>query len=234
MRNRVWELDALRGIFIFGMIIIHFVYDLVQLYGILSWDYPIWYRWMASSSGVLFLLLSGLCATLGRRSVRRGLTVFGCGMLVSLVTVGMYLLNFADKSIIIYFGVLHCLGVCMMLWWLFKRFPTWLLAVLGLVIIGLGLYLENRILVDHLWLMPLGFTADGFITSDYYPLLPSFGYFLLGAVIGRTVYRKKVTRFPRVNTRNPLIRALCFCGRHSLEIYLLHQPILAGICMLMM
>lgn len=234
MRNRVWELDALRGIFIFGMIIIHLVYDLVQLYGILSWDYPIWYRWMASSSGVLFLLLSGLCATLGRRSVRRGLTVFGCGMLVSLVTVGMYLLNFADKSIIIYFGVLHCLGVCMMLWWLFKRFPTWLLAVLGLVIIGLGLYLENRILVDHLWLMPLGFTADGFITSDYYPLLPSLGYFLLGAVIGRTVYRKKVTRFPRVNTRNPLIRALCFCGRHSLEIYLLHQPILAGICMLMM
>lgn len=233
MRNRVWELDALRGIFIFGMIIIHFVYDLVQLYGILSWDYPIWYRWMASSSGVLFLLLSGLCATLGRRSVRRGLTVFGCGMLVSLVTVGMYLLNFADKSIIIYFGVLHCLGVCMMLWWLFKRFPTWLLAALGPVIIGLGLYLENRILVDHLWLMPLGFTADGFITSDYYPLLPSFGYFLLGAVIGRTVYRKKVTRFPRVNTRNPLIRALCFCGRHSLEIYLLHQPILAGICMLL-
>ena len=233
MRNRVWELDALRGIFIFGMIIIHFVYDMVELYGILSWDYPIWYRWMASSSGVLFLLLSGLCATLGRRSVRRGLTVFGCGMLVSLVTVGMYLLNITDKSIIIYFGVLHCLGVCMMLWWLFKRFPTWLLAVLGLVIIGLGLYLENRILVDHLWLMPLGFTADGFITSDYYPLLPSFGYFLLGAVIGRTVYRKKVTRFPRVNTRNPLIRALCFCGRHSLEIYLLHQPILAGICMLL-
>ena len=87
--------------------------------------------------------------------------------------------------------------------------------------------------MDHLWLMPLGYTAPGFQTSDYFPLLPNLGYFLVGAVLGRTVYRKKQTLLPTINPKNPLILALSFCGRHSLWIYLLHQPILSAICMLL-
>ena len=49
---------------------------------------------------------------------------------------------------------------------------------------------------------------------------------LLGAVIGRTAYRKKQSLLPRVNAANPVIRFFSFCGRHSLLIYMLHQPVL--------
>ena len=51
-------------------------------------------------------------------------------------------------------------------------------------------------------------------------------WFLLGAVIGRTAYRKKQSLLPRVNAANPVIRFFSFCGRHSLLIYMLHQPVL--------
>ena len=231
-KHRVWELDAFRGLCILGMVFVHFMYDLADLYQIIDWEYPAWFSLMKNWGGVLFVLISGICATIGKRSVKRGLVVMGCGLIVSAVTFGMYKFGF-HKSIIIYFGVLHCLGACMILWWLCKRLPTWVLAVLGVAMIVAGLYLTTIYPVDHLWLMPLGILPRGFLTSDYFPLLPNFGYFLIGAVIGRTVYRKKDTIFPRINPKNLLIRPLSFCGRHSLLIYLLHQPILSGICMLL-
>jgi uncharacterized membrane protein len=81
--------------------------------------------------------------------------------------------------------------------------------------------------------MPLGLYWKGFASSDYFPILPNLGYFLVGAAIGKTLYRKKETLLPMVNPRNPILRCLQFFGRHSLWIYLLHQPILSGICMLL-
>ena len=233
MKQRIWELDAFRGLCILGVVLVHFVFDLTELYGILNWEYPAWFAFIKDWGGVLFVVLSGICATLGRHSVRRGLVVFAAGMLITAVTFGMYrFLNF-HKSIIIYFGVLQCLGVCMILWWLCKRLPSWILLPLAVGIIVWGFSIADIAPMDHLWLMPLGYTAPGFLTSDYFPLLPNLGYFLVGAVLGRTVYRKKQTLLPTVNPKNPLILALSFCGRHSLWIYLLHQPILSAICMLL-
>ena len=123
----------------------------------------------------------------------------------------------------------------MILWWVFKRFPTWLLAVLGIFMAVAGLYLDQQhIYVTTHYLMPLGLPWEGFATSDYFPLLPHLGWFLLGAVLGRTVYRKKQTLLPMVNPQNILVRIFSFLGRQSLWIYLLHQPIISGICMLPM
>lgn len=233
MKHRIWELDAFRGLCIIGVILVHFVYDLTELYAIIDWEYPAWFSFIKDWGGLLFVVLSGICATLGRRSVHRGLVVFAAGMLITAVTFGMYKFFGFYKGIIIYFGVLHCLGVCMILWWLCKRLPTWALAVLGIAMIAGGLYLQNQSFDCSPWLLPLGLFPAGLESSDYFPLLPNLGYFLVGAVLGRTVYRKKQTRLPAVNPNNFLIRGLRFCGRHSLWIYLLHQPILAGICMLL-
>lgn len=232
MKKRIWELDAFRGICILGMVVVHLVYDLVDLYGIVAWDYPAWFAFVKDWGGVLFLLLSGICVTLGSRSVRRGLIVFGCGMICTVVTTGMYLLHFTGKSIIIYFGVLHCLGLCMLLWPLVRKSPTWFLAALGVLLTAAG-FLIKGVRVDFPWLIPLGVLYPGFISSDYFPLLPNLGYFLLGAVIGRTAYKGRQTLFPNLNSRNPVLRFLQFCGRHSLWIYLLHQPVLSGICFLL-
>ena len=229
MKKRIWELDVFRGICILGMVLVHFIYDLVELYGIIDWIYPAVFSFVKDWGGVLFLLLSGVCATLGSRSVRRGLIVFACGLVCTAVTAGMYLLGFAGKYIIIWFGVLHCLGLCMILWAPLNKLPPWALAVLGAVIIAAGFW-TNGIRVECTWLFPLGLTYRGFSSSDYFPLLPNLGFFLLGSVIGRTLYRKKETLLPQINAESPVLKFLGFCGRQSLFIYLLHQPVLSLLC----
>lgn len=231
MKKRIWELDAFRGLCLLGMVIVHLMFDLVYLYRIINWEYPLWFTFIQNWGGILFILLSGICVTLGRHHIKRGLAVFGCGLVVTLATVLMWLFGF-DESILIYFGVLHCLGVCMLLWAVFRKLPDWALIILGVAMVAAGLYLNHVTLVDFPYLLPLGFTFPGLNTSDYFPLLPNLGYFLLGAVIGRHLYARKETLFPKVNERNPIIRFLSFCGRQSLWIYLGHQPILAGLCML--
>lgn len=229
MKKRIWELDVFRGICILGVIGVHFVYDMVELYGLVAWDYPKAFVFIRDWGGVLFLLLSGICVTLGSHSVRRGLIVFACGMVITAVTAGMYLLKLYDRSIIIYFGVLHCLGICMLLWPLFRKFPWWALLIFGIVLTAVGFWLREQPSVDHYWLMTVGLPWTGFASSDYFPLLPYFGFFLLGAVLGKTVYRRKESLLPGVNTQNFLIRFFSFCGRQSLWLYLLHQPLLSGI-----
>ena len=233
MKKRIWELDAFRGICLIGMIGVHLVYDLTVLYKIVTLQPPDIFVFVQRWGGLLFLLLSGICVTLGSRSVRRGIIVFIAGLIVSGVTYGMYRFGFSGKSIVIYFGVLHCLGVCMLLWGCFRKLPWWALALFGLAFTALGLYFRT-LTVENPWLFPLGLTTQTFVTSDYFPILPNFGYFLLGAVLGKTLYRRKETLLPGVNPKNPILRFLQWMGRQSLWIYLLHQPILNGICMLIM
>lgn len=229
MKKRIWELDALRGLAIIGMVAAHLIYDLTELFRVWEMKDPRLFYFVQDWGGVVFFVLSGICVTLGSAPVKRGLLVFGCGLLISAVTVGMYLLRLTDRGIIIYFGVLHCLGLCMVLWPVFRKCHTWLLAVLGAAMAAGGLFLMDQVRVDTWWLVPLGIQSHGFSSSDYFPLLPNLGYFLLGAVLGRTLYRKKESLLPRVNSQMPVLRFLCWCGRSSLWIYLLHQPILAGI-----
>ena len=229
MQKRIWELDALRGLCILGMVVVHFVYDLVDLYRLVQWQYPPLFTFVQQWGGVLFLLISGICVTLGSRCIRRGLLVFGCGIVVSAVTWGMYRFGFSGKSIIIYFGVLHCLGLCMLLWPVFRKLPHWALAMIGLALVGTGFYLQTLEPVSTQWLMPFGLPWKGFASSDYFPLLPYLGFFLLGSALGKSVYRNKESLLPNVNTRNPIVRFLLLCGKHSLWIYLLHQPLLSGI-----
>ena len=233
MKKRIWELDALRGLCVLGMVAVHLVYDLVYLYRLVDWEYSPTFAFVQQWGGVLFLLISGICVTLGHRCIRRGLLVLLCGLVISAVTVGMYFLGMADKGVIIYFGVLHCLGFCMLLWPLFRKLPNWLLAAIGCLLAITGLFLNNMRL-EHDWLLPLGLVSSRFASADYFPLLPHFGFFLLGAFLGRTLYRKQQTLFPKINPDILPIRFLKLCGKHSLWIYLLHQPILSGILWLIL
>ena len=72
-----------------------------------------------------------------------------------------------------------------------------------------------------------------FSSGDYFPLAPNLGWFLLGAFVGRTVYRKRESLLPKVSEDLLPLRLLRFCGRHALLIYLLHQPIITGLLMLL-
>ncbi len=233
MKKRIWELDAFRGLCILGMVLVHLVYDVTTLYRLVDWKIPEWFLFVQRWGGVLFLLLSGICVTLGRHHVKRGLVVLGAGMLCTLVTVGLWKLGIFSKGMSIWFGVLHCLGACMLLWGIFRRLPGWCLLILGGIMIAAGMYLWDMTPVDHPYLIPLGFTYPGFESSDYFPLLPNLGFFLVGAVLGRLLYSKKESLLPQVSENNILVKILLFFGKHSLIIYLVHQPLLSGLCMLL-
>lgn len=234
MKKRIWELDVLRGVCILGMVVVHLIYDLQTFFSLPFLADSQLFDLIKQWGGVLFLLISGICVTLGSHPVRRGLIVFACGLICSAVTAGMYFLNMADKSIIIYFGVLHCLGVCMLLWPLFKRLPVWALGLLGLGLTVLGLWISGNVVVDFPWLIPLGLVPGDFVSSDYFPLLPNLGFFLVGAFLGKTLYRKKETLLPRVNPANPVLAFFTRLGKWSLPVYLLHQPIITGLLYLIL
>ncbi len=232
MQKRIWELDAFRGICVLGMVIVHFVYDIAMLYKIVHWEPSAFYLFIKDWGGLLFLVLSGCCATLGSRSVRRGIIVLTAGLIVSAVTWGMVQWMHLLQSMLIYFGVLLCLGLCMILWPVFRKLPWWALAILGAACIAAGACIRDITVSTH-YLVPLGLTWEGFATSDYFPLLPNLGYFLVGGALGKTLYRKKETLLPGINPQNPILRFLTGCGRQSLLIYLLHQPVLSGISYLL-
>ncbi len=227
MNKRIWELDVLRGIMIFGVVFVHLLFDLDYFLGIDVVKDPFW-QYCLDRCGFLFVVLSGVSVTLGRRSIRRGLQVFACGMVITVVTAGMYFLHMADKFIIIYFGVLHLLGVCMLLWPIFKKLPPWALAILGIAFVALGVFLRG-VRAETFWFVPLGLTFPGFSSSDYFPLFPHLGWFLLGASLGKRLYKEKTSKLPWKCQDCGLFRFLGFCGRHSIWIYLIHQPILYGI-----
>lgn len=223
-KQRIWELDAFRGVCIIGMIAVHAVLDLEGFGKTGNALFDFVREWGA----LLFILISGICLTLGSKSVRRGLVVFAAGMLCTLVTWGMYRVGMESEDIIIRFGILHCLGLCMILGSVQKHIPKFAILAAAVLLIALGLYVQG-IATECKWLFPLGIKHPGFTSSDYFPLLPNFGYFCIGIFLGRTVYAKKQSLLPRVNANAAPIRFLSWCGRQSLFIYLLHQPILYGV-----
>lgn len=229
-KSRIWELDAIRGFCILCVIVIHFIFDLRYFAG-LNIQLPAIYLFIQNNGAVLFILISGICVTLGSRSFRRGSIVFACGMLISCVTYAMIALNMAGSDAAIHFGILHLLGVSMMLYPLFKKLPTAVTAILGGVIIVTGYLLLQRHF-DVKWLFIFGIRHPGYAAGDYFPLLPYLGWFLEGVVLGRTLYKEKRSLMPKVNANALPLRFLRFCGRHSLLIYLAHQPVCYGLLML--
>lgn len=230
--NRIWEIDALRGFLILCVIIAHTLFYSTSLLHLFS--LPKLVRFVIQYGGTLFVLLSGLSATLGSRSFRRGVLVFAGGMLLTLGSYGAMSQGWLDKSMIIRFGVLHLLGFCMMLYPLLKKIPNAALLPLGLLFVTLGFWFQLQpVMVSCKYLFPLGLRYPGFASGDYFPILPHLGWFCLGILLGRALYPEKKTLLPRVNTANPILRFFCWCGRNSLYIFLLHLPLLGGLMMLL-
>ena len=236
--TRLHGLDTLRGLTLLSMIAYHTAWDLVWMFGV-NWP---WYRslgafvWQQSICWT-FILLSGFCARLGKHTPRRGGIVFLCGTLITAVTVALMPANR------VFFGVLSLLGASMLLTALLKPYLDRVPAAVGVIVsftlfllsyrvqLGtFGLFFTVRLPV---WLYLNDFTAcfgfppPGFFSTDYFPLLPWLflfrtGYFLYG------LFREP----PRV-LMEPRPPFLTFLGRHSLEIYLFHQPVIYALLSLL-
>jgi uncharacterized membrane protein len=126
------------------------------------------------------------------------------------------------------FGILHLLGLSTILAFPFLR-SRWASLAGGLVAIGVGLY-ASRLVSSGPWLVWLGVQEIGRFMVDWYPVFPWFGAALLGVFVGFTLWPGGRFRFelPDLSQTAPA-RGLAFLGRHSLFIYLVHQPVLLGL-----
>ena len=246
MSARYRTLDALRGLCVISMVLYHALYDLVAVKG-----WPVSWYWKAPgqlwqlSICCTFIALSGACWNLSQRRLRRGLLLVGCGFLITLVTA------LAMPGQVIWFGILVLLGASGLLAEGCRRLGArlgWgLPAGVGLTLcLGLFLFtwgvpqgfvglggLRWAALPAGWYQVPglavLGFPGPGFTSSDYFPLLPWFFLYAAGIFAGRLIFPRPgaqaLLRGEPLQRHGPG-RGLQFIGRHSLLIYLLHQPVL--------
>jgi uncharacterized membrane protein len=234
--DRFWEVDFLRGIAIILMVLFHLAYDL-NYFGVYEVELAsgFWF-YLGRSTASLFLLLVGVSLTLSHsRAVivgqedrfrihllKRSLWILCLAMGVTLAT---YL--FIGEGFIV-FGVLHLIGISLLLAYPFLRLHG-VNFIFGLLFILLGLYLQS-LSVDFPWLLWLGLTPWNFSTVDYFPLFPWFGVILMGVAFGDFLYRDYTRRIRLPDLAGtPLVKRLAFLGRNSLAIYIAHQPVIIGL-----
>lgn len=246
MRKRYEYLDVLRGMALISMILFHATWDLVYIAGVRwEWFYGTGaYLWQQSICWT-FILLSGFCSCMGRRRLQRGLLVLGAGMLVSAVT----LLVLPDQRVV--FGVLTLLGSCMLIMIPLQKLLECIPAFPGFVCSFLLFSLSRDInlgyvgfegmklheLPDFLYhggylMTYLGFMQRGFFSTDYFSLFPWIFLFIAGFFLYQMfreknrldIIQKKYEELPFLLKK--LMKLPAFLGRHSLLIYLLHQPVI--------
>lgn len=227
---RIPGVDVARGVALAMMVVYHACFDLANA-GLIRQNFYDDARWIAWRSLILgsFLLLAGCSLALNqaagwqwRRYRRRLLQISGCAVLVS---AGSYLLFPASW---IYFGVLHHLALASVLALPFLRWPrAALAAAVPLLLLGIGY--TNA----HFDLQPwqiIGLMTHKPRTEDYVPLLPWFGLVLFGTWAGwRLSLQPRWQSLRAWQPHHGTARLLGWAGRHSLAVYMLHQPLLIGL-----
>lgn len=231
--DRIWEIDFLRGLAIILMVGYHLLFDLGDFAGLkkflgFSTDLELT-GWVIAQNffAGLFVLISGISSTFSRNNLRRFLKFLTVALLI---TVATYIF---DKSSVILFGIIHCLAASVLIYTLiFQKSKPATRVAWGSLILLLGFFMPiiKKALILHTnWLLPLGLHKPTFASLDYFPLVPWFGIFLIGTALGQWLYAEKKSLI-----RRPLPETFInWCGRHSLWIYLLHQPVIMGILYLL-
>ncbi len=242
---RYWEIDTWRGIAICTMILYHFTWDL-WYFRLLPPDFNLYsgfWKYVQRFTATSFLLLVGISLTISYRYalqrngstaglfpkfLRRGLKVFGLGLIITAVT------YFAGVGTI-HFGILHLIGFSIIAAYPFLRF-RWLNFALWMLFFVAGYFVYvDPIFLDNNYFVWLGLHTWNYYASDYFPIVPWFGVVLLGIFLGNTLYSSEGRRFYLPDWGDfPPFRFLQFLGRHSLFIYMIHQVILFALAFAIM
>ena len=216
------------------MVISNFITDLQ--YFLNYSEHQLFWKAFAYTTASIFVFVSGMSFWISysrsikknprpyKKYLKRFAKLFGLGVLITITTKVLL------SSGTIYFGVLHFLGVASLLAIPFYRFKK--KNIFFAVFFLLGSLIVSRITVDSLLLLPFGIVPSEFFTLDYFPIFPWFGVYLLGMSVGSLLYpdgmRKLNLNFPKILP----VEFICWAGRHTLKIYIIHQPILVGLLLL--
>jgi len=233
--RRIHFIDEVRGFDIILMVFFHMFYTAGYIFG-LEWGKILFWFFQPVEPffAGIFIFICGISCRLSRNNLKRGGILLAIALLL---TLGLWIFM---RDEIVTFGILHFLAVAILLFALLRpaldRVPpiagivacavlmlfTWWVPYYNGSIIGIKGVLSWEIPVQFKkwWLFPLGL---GYLpSSDYFPLIPWIFCFLAGSFAGVWAARGQ---FPEwmYRQRAPF---LSFIGRHTLLIYIIHQPVI--------
>lgn len=259
-KDRVWELDALRGFLILSMLIEHLIYTVqafcingyyhIDPYRYVELSDPLrcWFYW--NEDGIIhlrgwtsflitnctyptvdtFFIISGIACLFSKNNLKRSLITLGAAAFVAAFTYGLSVWT-GDPTRFIRFGVLACYTFCQLSYvYIFEKLDSKWLLISAIPIFVIGYYLRyvgvqaTRLPIFYIFGVP----QIGDQSSDFWPVFPMLGWFLLGVVLGRKFYSEKKTLLPwRIPER--LTRPLQWLGRWSGVIYVSHIVIYTAV-----
>ena len=241
--ERAFELDVLRGLALLMMILHHLIFDLRYLFALDLFAFQE-QRWFILLLRPVFLavftLVSGISSTFSRSNTKRGLRL--AAVALALTFFSLLLTAVTAVNFYIVFNILHVLAIGIWLYGLLtmserrdgqkKIWVDVVVLLLATIFIWMATLLPYwREEWTSWWSIPFGqLPATLRDSADYLPLLPWLGVFLIGVEIGRVAYNDRRTALPAAPVwMLNLSRPLQWLGRHSLVVYILHQPVLLAI-----
>ncbi|RLQ87948.1 heparan-alpha-glucosaminide N-acetyltransferase [Notoacmeibacter ruber] len=228
---RVNAIDVARTIALIAMAIYHFSWDLA-IFGYAAIDLPqrpgmiVFARMIAGS----FIFLAGISLVLAHgEGIRwpsyrkRLLQIIVAAVLVTIATL------IAFPETFIFFGILHLIALASLLGLAFLHLNALLTVSVAVFFLALPHFFRSEFFSAGplLW---LGLAETPRVSNDYVPLFPWFGVFLFGMAFGRIGRdRGWFRRFSETTFDRSLPNWLAVPGRHSLIVYLIHQPVLLAL-----
>ncbi|MGV8085759.1 MAG: heparan-alpha-glucosaminide N-acetyltransferase [Candidatus Bilamarchaeum sp.] len=221
--ERIRFLDTLRGLAVLSMVGYHALFT-ANYFGIAIFQIDK-IAYAPYIIGSMFIIISGIVSVNSNenRQIKKSVEL---GIIAITISIGTFLF---DPNLFIKFGVIHLLSICAFASILIKKIDTWWLVLLSIVMIFLGVIFTN-FTVRTEYLFPLGLITTNYLAFDHYPLLPWLGVFSIGVLIGRDflqILERVDAKYKKTNIT--LILLLEKIGKKSIQIYILHEPIIVSI-----
>lgn len=227
--HRIEAIDIARAVALVAMAIYHFTWDL-EHFGYATpgltenGDWRLFARIIASS----FLFLVGVSLVLANRKGIRWPAVWKRFAMIAAAAAAITLVTwFATPEAFIFFGILHEIALASLIGLLFLRVPAVLSLLIAAAIVAAPHYLRSPFF-DHPALWWVGLSSFDPHSNDYVPIFPWFAPVLAGIACAKLAQRYGIFDALAAHPPGNWARPFTFAGRHSLAVYLLHQPILFG------
>lgn len=237
-KKRYYVIDYIRAFLIINMVLYHSLWDIVYMFNNnISWYTSdlgeIWQRFIC----ITFIMLSGFCWSLSKNHFKRGLIVFIGGIIISAITI------IAMPENAIKFGILTFIGFSIFIMIPFEKVLRHINIYIGFTVsILLFIFTKDinkgyiffyniklpRFLYNGDIMSFFGFKDKEFFSTDYFSLLPWFFIFITGYFIYK-IMESKDFLYILEGKKNSITE---FLSKGSLIIYLIHQPIVYGVLMI--
>ncbi|MCX6767995.1 MAG: heparan-alpha-glucosaminide N-acetyltransferase [Candidatus Micrarchaeota archaeon] len=230
--DRIQAIDFARGANLALMVLFNYSVTL-DYFGLVSIPAgPLYWTLYPALIASAFIFISGAVARFASqkrgKNFAPGYFARGLRLVVFAAAITGFTLLFVPKAAVL-FGILHFFAFTSFLVPLLAK-RDWMNMNLvgGLLAIAAGLLLQVA-RFDFPYLLWLGFVPNNFFTLDYFPVLPWVGVLMLGIYFGKKVVEKTA----KIRISGRAAGFFSFLGRNSLAIYLVHQPVLVLLLLVM-